>query len=103
MKIFTEATVTDNWDDLAPDLVIFDERYHPLTIIEITTHKEVKKIINKCYELIERFPHAEYFVYDYEEDILYMYDFAADMWPSSEEYELYSQYLSQPIMNYIKQ
>ena len=103
LEILTEATVTDNWDDLAPDLVIFDERYHPLTIIEITTHKEVKKIINKCYELIERFPHAEYFVYDYEEDILYMYDFAADRWPSSEEYELYSQYLSQPIMNYIKQ
>ena len=103
LEILTEATVTDNWDDLAPDLVIFDERYHPLTIIEITTHKEVKKIINKCYVLIERFPHAEYFVYDYEEDILYMYDFAADMWPSSEEYELYSQYLSQPIMNYIKQ
>ena len=100
--MITEATVTDNWDDLAPDLVIFDERYHPLTIIEITTHKEVKKIINKCYELIERFPHAEYFVYDYEKDILYMYDFAADRWLSSEEYELYSKYLNNPLRTYLE-
>lgn len=98
--MLTEATVTDDLDDLAPDLVIFDEQYHPLTITEITTHREIKKIINKCYELIERFPLAEYFVYNYEKDILYMYDFAVDLWLSSGENMLYSRYLSKPLKTY---
>lgn len=100
--MLTEATVTDDWDDLAPDLVIFDELYHPLTIIEITTHREVKKIINKCYELIERFPFSEYFVYDYEEEILYMYDAEYDRWLSSAQYVLYSRYLSRPLKTYFE-
>lgn len=36
LLLLTEATVTDDWDDKAPDLVIFDKNMYPLTIIEIT-------------------------------------------------------------------
>ena len=98
--MLSEATVTDDWDDLAPDLVIFDVRYRPLSIIEITTHKECKKIICKCDELIVRFPEAEYFVYDYEANVLYGYDNTTDMWISSDEIEINSRYLSRPMMDY---
>ena len=101
--LLTEATVTDDWDDLAPDLVIFNENYNPLSIIEITTHNELRKIIRKCYELIDRFPDSEYFVYDYEKKVLFMYENEHDRWLSSVDYELYSKYLTKPIMNYINE
>ena len=97
--MLSEATVTDDWDDLAPDLVIFDEQYCPLSIIEITTHRELHRIIDKCNELIPRFPESEYFVYDYEKDVLYKLE--ADEWISSAQEEIYSDYLSQPLMNYL--
>lgn len=102
LLMLSEATVTNDWDDLAPDLVIFDEHYAPLSIIEITTHNECKKIIRKCYELIVRFPNAEYFVYDYEACKLYAYDCESDSWITSDEYEINSQYLEQPLLNYLK-
>ena len=98
--MLSEATVTDDWDDLAPDLVIFDNQYLPLTIIEITTHRELKKIIRKCYELIDRFPDTEYFVYDYEEMVLCQYDAESNHWLWSEEDTLYSLYLSKPLIEY---
>ena len=99
--MLSESTVTDDWDDLAPDLVIFDEKNRPLSIIEITTHKECKAIVRKCYELIARFPEAEYFVYDYEADVLYAYEAATDAWLSSEVYELGSRYLERPLHDYL--
>ena len=102
MILATEATVTDDWDDLAPDIVAFDSAFVPQLIIEITTHKELRQIIKKCHELIVRFPDAEYFVYDYEKDILYMYDGKHERWLSSDEYELYSAYLSRPMIMYFQ-
>ena len=99
--MLSEATVTDDWDDLAPDLVIFNEAYEPLSIIEITTHKECRAIIRKCHELIARFPEAEYFVYDYEKQILYAFDNSDGEWVSSLEYEITSRYLDCPLIEYL--
>ena len=101
LEMLTEATVTDDWDDKAPDLVIFDKAFHPLTIIEITRAYQLDAIMDKCEELMERFPDAEYFVYDYENEVLYMYDADTDQWLSSEDYPLYSQYLNNPVITYI--
>ena len=101
LQIASEATVTDDWDDLAPDLVIFDQQFYPLTIIEITTHRELRRIIKKCYELITRFPQSEYFVYDYEDGVLYMFDSEIGAWPSSKEYNLFSKYLERPLIKYL--
>ena len=97
--MLSEATVTDDWDDLAPDLVIFNQQYFPLSIIEITTHRELRQIIRKCDELIARFPESEYFVYDYENLVLYKLE--GDEWISSAHADLYSDYLSLPMMNYL--
>lgn len=99
--MLSEATVTDNWDDLAPDLVIFDQQAEPLSIIEITTHKESKNIIEKCYDLIPRFPETEYFVYDYETNILYTYDGINNIWVTSETRTIYSNYLRKPLITYL--
>ena len=102
LEILSEATVTDDWDDLAPDLVIFNSYNIPVSIIEITTHRMLRPIIDKCYELIPRFPEAEYFVYDYESEILYKYDALHDLWLSSQEYNLRSQFLKKPVLDYLK-
>ena len=99
--LLSEATVTDDWDDLAPDLVVFSLDMEPLCIIEITTHAQCNAIIHKCYELIERFPEAEYFVYDYERQILYQYDGENDEWLSSSEYIPVSKYLNKAMMEYL--
>ena len=101
LRFLTESTVTNDWNDLAPDLVIFDRNEEPLSMIEITTHKELNDIINKCYVLIERFPEAEYFVYDYEAQVLYQYIYEDDTWISSEEAEIKSQYLDRPLIDYL--
>lgn len=100
LLMLPEATVTDDWNDMAPDLVIFDNAFHPLSIIEITRTEQLDAIIDKCEELMERFPEAEYIVYDYEQNVLYMYDAENYRWLSSDEYELYSQYLSKPLIEY---
>ena len=99
-KILPESTVTTDWDDLAPDLVIFDKSMHPLCMIEIVTHRQVHADIEKCNELMSRFPNAQYFVYDYEKKVLYMYAHESEEWVSSEDYELYFRYLSQPMISY---
>ena len=101
LLMLTESTVTDDWDDLAPDLVVFDAEFRPLMIIEITTHKECAAIIRKCEELMARFPEAEYFVYDYEKGVLFAFDEEMETWVSSEKYEIGSRYLDRPLMAYI--
>lgn len=100
LLMLPEATVTDDWNDKASDSVIFDTAFHPLSIIEITRTEQLDAIIDKCEELMERFPEAEYIVYDYEQNVLYMYDAENYRWLSSDEYELYSQYLSEPLIEY---
>ena len=99
--MLSEATVTDDWDDLAPDLVVFNEQNVPVCIIEVTTHKECRAIIRKCHELIVRFPICEFFVYDYEKNILYGYDNLSEEWASTTEYELSSKYLEYPLKDYL--
>jgi len=101
-KILPESTVTSNWNDLAPDLVIFDSSMRPLSIIEIVTHSQVRADMVKCCELMERFPNAEYFVYDYEHKVLYLYIPEEDDWFSSVDNILYSRYLSEPMIEYFR-
>lgn len=102
LLLLGEVTVTDDWNDLAPDLVIFDRHFEPLSIFEITTSKECEAIIRKCHELIQRFPDAEYFVYDYEEGTLYQYIAEENVWITSDDEDISSLYLSRPLMDYLQ-
>lgn len=99
--MLSEATVTNDWNDSAPDLVIFNQYNEPLSVIEITTHKEFRLIISKCKDLIIRFPETEYFVYDYERNLLYAYDADLGEWFSSKDFEIVSHYLSRPLLSYL--
>ena len=101
LQFLTETTLTNNWDDLAPDLVIFDQFFHPLSIIEITRTAQLEVIIEKCEMLMDRFPDSEYFVYDYEQGILYTFNFEEGEWISSKTDEIFSHYLSKPLMSYL--
>ena len=101
-EVLTEATVTDDWDDVVPDLTIFTKNMEPLCIIEIVTHSQVRADMVKCCELMERFPNAEYFVYDYEHKVLYLYIPEEDDWFSSVDTILYSRYLSEPMIEYFR-
>ncbi|MBR1928983.1 MAG: hypothetical protein IJ834_04500 [Paludibacteraceae bacterium] len=94
------STVTDNWNDLTPDLILFTQSHDPLMILEITTHKELRKNIRKCMTLYARFPQSEYFIFDYEKEILYEYDAQTNEWLTSLDYELSSAYFDKPLLNF---
>lgn len=102
LYLATEITVTQDLNDLAPDIVIFDKDYIFLSAFEIIKHRELKAIMRKCCELIGRFPLAEYFVYDYEQHIVYMYDAECDKWVSSLDYDLCSTFLEKPVIEYFR-
>ena len=95
------STVTDNWNDLTPDIILFTQDHDPLMIMEITTHKDLRRNFNKCLTLFARFPQAEYFVFDYNKNILYQYDAENNEWLTSIDYELASVYFDKPILDYI--
>lgn len=97
-----DSSITDNWNDIAPDIVVFDQENYPLMIMEVTRHRELRKNLNKCTAVLERFPEAECFVYDYERQELLMFNLESCTWVSSFNYELYSQYLEKPMLDYFE-
>lgn len=102
MIVRTESTVTDNWDDKAPDVIIYNRNNVPLMFLEITIHRECRKIMRKCERLQTRFPACECFVFDYETHELFLLDVAQRCWHSNDDAELCSAYLAQPLMHYIE-
>ena len=100
--VLPESTVTADCNDLAPDIVILNEQDgYPIFIAELANHKGLRKDIRKCEQLMARFPDAEYFVYDYEKEVLYSADVEAGEWKTSDEYELSSRYLERPVLEYL--
>lgn len=102
LNVLSEATVTDDWDDLAPDIVAFDENNNPRLIIEITTRRQFFQIMNKFNALISRFPNAENWIYEYENKELFLFDPKNEIWHSSAEEALYSQFLSAEMIEYLE-
>ena len=98
LEMLSETTVTNNLNDLVPDLIVFNAQEYPLSIIEITTHRDLRRNNIKCHKLLNRFPMSEYFVYDYEKGVLYKYELGE--WVSSLQEDLRSDYLSQPLISY---
>lgn len=96
----SEYTVTNNLNDLAPDIIAFDENEYPRLMIEITTRRQRWQIMNKFRALIQRFPQAECWTFNYENNELFFYNAETQTWISSNEYELYSQYLSREMIEY---
>ena len=95
-----DSSITDNWNDVAPDIVVFNSVNYPLMVMEVASHRDLKRNQNKCTALLERFPDAEFYVYDYEREVLYMLEADENSWVSSNECELCSVYLYEPVESY---
>ena len=95
-----EATVTDNPLDNYPDIIVMNPKGELQFSLEITRNWGMSYDKRKGLMLKQRFPNAEFFIYNYERDILY--GLGDDLqWYSSEQFELRSRLFALPILEYI--
>ena len=98
--ILYESTVTDNPYDNYPDIVIFDEHNTLQFSMEITRKWGMSYDKKKCLQLQQRFPDAEFYIYNYETDILYALG-EDGQWYNSWDYEINSRLFERPLLDYI--
>ena len=98
--ILPEALVTEDPNDNYPDIIIKDEHKRLVFSMEITRKKYIRYDIRKCEQLQQRFPDAEFYIFNYETDILYTLD-DDGQWYSSENYEIGSRLFERPLLEYI--
>ena len=96
-----ENAVVRGKGERVPDIVIYNPHRTPLAFFEIARSCQIEKDMEKCEELMDRFPDVEYFVYDYEEEVLYAFDAESNEWIDSENDRVTSQYLQKPVIEYI--
>lgn len=99
-RILYEALVTEDPYDNYPDIIVKDEHKRLVFSMEITRSWGMTYDRRKCVQLKERFPEAEFFIYNYETDVLYALG-EDGLWYSSREYVLTSRLFKQPVLNYI--
>lgn len=99
-KILPEALVTDDPNDNYPDIIIKDERKRLVFSMEITRKAYISYDRRKCIQLQQRFPWAEFYIYNYETDVLYSLG-EDGLWYNSQEYEIRSRLFEQPLLDYI--
>ena len=99
-RLMGEALVTDDPNDNYPDIVIKDERKRLVFSLEITRRSSISYDRRKCLILQQRFPWAEFYIYNYETDILYSLG-EDGQWYNSQEYEITSRLFERPLLDYI--
>ena len=99
-KILPEALVTKNPNDNYPDIIIKDETGLLMFSMEITNRRSINYDRRKCVQLKQRFPNAEFFIFNYETDILLTLGDDGN-WYDSNEYNLTSRLFSRPVLDYI--
>lgn len=99
-NIMYEATVTDDPYDNYPDIIILDERKQLRFSLEIARKSGMYYDRKKCIYLKQRFPDAEFYIFNYETDVLYALG-DDGLWYNSKEYEIRSPLFLQPLLEYI--
>ena len=99
-KILPEALVTEDPNDKYPDIIIKDEHKRLIFSMEITRKDYISYDRRKCLQLKQRFPWAEFYIYNYETDILYTLG-EDGQWYNSQEYEIRSCLFERPLLDYI--
>lgn len=99
-KILPEALVTEDPNDKYPDIIIKDEHKRLIFSMEITRKDYISYDRRKCLQLKQRFPWVEFFIYNYETDILYALGHDGQ-WYNSQEYEITSRLFERPLLDYI--
>ena len=104
LTVLTETTLTDDQNDLVPDITVYDEyrNHYPMIIIESTVPKYVYRNKAKCIKMLKRFPLATVYVYDFVQDIVYVYDKHTQKWISSKQRLILCAYLNTPIRPLLK-
>ena len=107
LRAYPEAAVTVDCNDIAPDIAVYTAGDNPgrvrgklLVVIELTRHRTLKRDLNKCELLMERFPDIDCFVVDYEKNLIYAANAEIDGWLTSDVHEMTSRYLLKPIDEY---
>ena len=102
LDIYWGVGITEAFNARIPDVTVFEkETRYPLMVVEIAKHRDLGRDLRKCdSDLVHQFPDAEYYVFDYETEILYALDAERGEWLSSEDYALRSAYLSRPVIDY---
>ncbi len=100
LDILCEGLVTEDPYDNYPDIIIKDETGYPLFIMEITRTWSLSYDKRKCIKLKKRFPQADFYIFNYETDVLY---FLSDdnIWLKSDDYDFISPLFSKPVFEYI--
>lgn len=74
LLVLPEEPITKDRNRLAPDVGVFEDGEELVVAIDIAMHHEVKPICDKYLELTEQFPNAEFWIFDFEEEKLYLID-----------------------------
>lgn len=99
-KILAEALITDNpWDNY-PDIIVKDNDKYPVFVMEIIRRHTFYYDRKKCIALKARFSECEFYIYNYETDVLY-YLSENSVWLTSQDYDFMHPLFQKPIMEYI--
>jgi len=100
LDLLCEGLVTENPYDNYPDIIIKDRTGYPLFIMEITRSWSLSYDKRKCLKLKKRFPTADFYVFNYETDVLYFLSEGC-IWLKSDDYDFVSPLFSKPVYEYI--
>ena len=88
---------------LGPDIVAFTFDLVGVFVIEITRSRDVKAMFRKGLEYMDRYPDVqEYFVFDFEKQVLYAPNEDMSEWFASTGHLIYSEFLSKPLVEYFR-
>ncbi|MBQ9439785.1 MAG: hypothetical protein IJU35_04255 [Paludibacteraceae bacterium] len=88
---------------LGPDIVAFTLDLIGVFVIEITRSRNLNAMFLKGLEYIDRYPDVqEYFVFDFEKQVLYAPNEDMSEWFASTDHLIYSEFLSKPLVEYFR-
>ncbi|GEM_PF-5625134 len=104
--IVSGGTALDQRDltrGLGPDVMILTRDLVGIFVIEVTRSRDVSRMFRKGLEYARRYPDVqEYFVFDFERQILYAPNEDMTEWYRSTDIDIYSDFLSKPVVEYFK-
>ena len=99
----TAIDQSDLVHSLGPDIVAFTIDLVGVFVIEITRSRDVKAMFRKGLEYADRYPDVqEYFVFDFEKQVLYAPNEDMSEWYASTDCLIYSEFLSKPLVEYFR-
>ena len=100
--IYESTPTEENLNDVVPDLMVLDphDGNKLLLWVEVTTTSQLAAMRRKCIRMMERFPDTIFYLYDYKEHAVYVYDKEQQRWLSSKDpdTEVMCAYINEPML-----